>query len=129
MAFGKALAVQQMTKWVVVGVIVIIFMAIFLWQFGQFLIPLTVTGIVAFLLYAQSGQTKKPVSPILMAVLPLGAFVCTYFIQRVSVVALSGAGYSTDPTTLAVDQTMMIMLLVFILAIALVFAVSRRRRR
>ena len=132
MAFAKALALQNMIKWLVIGVVAIIFMAIFFWQFGQFLIPLMLAGFVAFVLYVQSAQTKKPASPtsmVLMVVLPLGAFMFGYFIQRGSTVALSGSGYPADPTTLIIDQTMSIMLLVFILVVALVFAVSRRRRR
>jgi len=129
MAFGKALALQHMTKWIVIGVVAIIFMMIFFWQFGQFLIPLMLAGLMVFGLYAQSAQAKKPISPVLMVALPLGAFITGYFIQRVSTVALSGTSYITDQTTLVIDQTMSIMLLVFILVIALVFAVSRRRRR
>jgi len=132
MAFGKVLALQQMTKWIVVGIISIIVIVIFFWQFGQFFIPLMLAGLVAFVLYVQSAQTKKPVSSILMVVLPLGAFTFGYFIQRMSTVALSGVGYSPDPTTLVIDQTMSIMCLVFILVVVLMFAMSRkavRRRR
>jgi len=132
MAFAKVLALQQMTKWIVIGIVSIIVIVIFFWQFGQFFIPLMLTGLMVFALYLQSMQTKKPVSPMLMVVLPLGAFTFGYIIQRMSTVALSGVGYSADPTTLIIDQTMTIMCLVFILVVVLMFAMSRkavRRRR
>ena len=126
MALAKMLGLQQMIKWLVIGIVLIVLVVIFFWQFGQFFIPLILTGIAVFLLYTQSTQTRKPVSPILMVTLPLGAFMLGYFIQRVSTVALSGVGYSADSTTLVIDQTMTIMFLMFILAIALMFAISRK---
>lgn len=133
MALRKALALQHMTKWIVIGIVAILLIAIFFWQFGQFFIPLVLAGLVGFGLSMQSAQTKKPISPTLTVVLTLGTFMFGYFIQRFSTVALSGADISTDPTTAIIDQTMTIMLLIFVLALVLMFMLSRkaavRRRR
>lgn len=127
MALGKALGLQQMTKWIVIGIVAIIVIAIFFWQFGQFFIPLILTGMAVFILIFQSMQTKRPVNPVLMVSLPLSAFILGYFVQRISTVALSGADYPTDATSLVIDQTMSIMLLIFVLVIVVAYAMSRRK--
>lgn len=129
MALAKALGFQQMFKWIIIGIISIIFLVIFFWQFGQFFIPLLLAGLVVFLLYIQSMQTRKPISPVLIGVLPLGAFIIGYFIQRISIMTLSGSDYISDPTALIVDQTMTVMLFVFILAVVAMFTIGKRRRR
>ena len=125
-AIGKMLGMQQMMKWLVIGIVSIILIVIFFWQFGQFFIPLILTGVAVFALVLNSMQTKKPVNPVLMVSLPLSAFILGYFIQRISVVALSGAEYSPDPTALVIDQTMSILLLIFALVIVVAVAMSRK---
>ena len=127
MGWAKMLGMEQMVKWIVIGIVAIILIVIFFWQFSQFFIPLILTGMAVFILIFQSMQTKKPVHPALMVSLPLCVFIFGYFVQRISTVALSGFDYSTDPTGLVIDQTMSIMLLIFLLVIVVAFAMSRKR--
>jgi hypothetical protein len=115
----KLVGLGDVIKWIVIGIISLVFMAVFFMYFGRFFIPIVLCVLVIAFLYFTGAYQKTP--PVQMALMLFIAFIGGYFIQRISTVALSvlSGTVLTEPSFDTFD-----LIMLSLTVIGLVFAVS-----
>ena len=84
---GKVFGFGDIAKWVVVGIIAIIFMVVFFVGYGMWLIALLAGGAIAIFILVSGKAKDTPLWQILLFI--FFAFFLTYAVQQLSIYGLS----------------------------------------
>jgi hypothetical protein len=108
------------TKWIVIGILAIIFMAIFFYAFGKWFIPLMLMFAVVASMYLTGAHKSLPAWSVVM--LPLVAFCLGYVMEKLTIVSMQAIG---EPSLANISTAFLFGFLVIVLVVLMVISLTK----
>jgi hypothetical protein len=112
MSIGR-ISLGDPIKWIVLGIIGIIFLAIFFMYFGEWFIPLALMLAIILSMWFTGAYKNLPSWVLIVA--PLTAFCLGYVMQKLTIVSLSTTGGEVSSTIPAIGYGLVAVVLVVLL--------------